>query len=285
MSQAPVPQEPVQDAQVVGTSDTGDGVVGRSRSGDGVSGVSETQAGVRGAGRLGVRGESSTGDGMSGQAGSGSGVSGISETGAGVMGKSSSGRGVHGISDGFIATVGDSVSGTGVWGRSVSGPGIYGVSDSGPAGHFEGDVEVTGDIKLSNQDGAEEFDPAHRGNIDAGTVMVIDRDGTVAESQRPYDRKVAGVISGAGDLRPAIILGKRSAQDQRIPIALFGTVNCKVDAQYGPVEVGDLLTTSATPGHAMAARDPLKAFGAVIGKALQEWTEGQGLIPVLIALQ
>ncbi len=52
-----------------------------------------------------------------------------------------------------------------------------------------------------------------------------------------------------------------------------------------PIEIGDLLTTSATPGHAMKATDPHKAFGAVIGKALRPLDRGQGLIPVLIALQ
>jgi hypothetical protein len=50
-------------------------------------------------------------------------------------------------------------------------------------------------------------------------------------------------------------------------------------------KVGDLLTTAPTPGHAMKADDPLKAFGAVIGKALRPLPDGQGLIPVLIALQ
>jgi hypothetical protein len=35
----------------------------------------------------------------------------------------------------------------------------------------------------------------------------------------------------------------------------------------------------------MKAIEPLKAFGAVIGKALRQLTEGQGLIPILIALQ
>jgi hypothetical protein len=49
--------------------------------------------------------------------------------------------------------------------------------------------------------------------------------------------------------------------------------------------MGDLLTTSPTPGHAMKADDPLKAFGAVIGKALRPLDEGEGLIPILIALQ
>jgi hypothetical protein len=66
---------------------------------------------------------------------------------------------------------------------------------------------------------------------------------------------------------------------------LIGKVYCKVDAGYGAIEIGDLLTTSPTPGSAMKANDPLKAFGAVLGKALRPLTEGQGLIPVLVALQ
>jgi hypothetical protein len=66
----------------------------------------------------------------------------------------------------------------------------------------------------------------------------------------------------------------------------MGKVYCKVDAQSGDISVGDLLTTSSTPGHAMKADDPLKAFGCVIGKALQSLPAGQkGLIPILVALQ
>jgi hypothetical protein len=49
--------------------------------------------------------------------------------------------------------------------------------------------------------------------------------------------------------------------------------------------VGDLLTTSPTPGHAMAARDHGRAFGAVFGKALAPLQSGIGLLPVLVALQ
>ena len=64
-----------------------------------------------------------------------------------------------------------------------------------------------------------------------------------------------------------------------------GKVYCRVDAQYAPIEVGDLLTTSPTPGHAMKASDPLKAFGSVIGKALRPLQSGQAMIPVLVALQ
>jgi hypothetical protein len=46
-----------------------------------------------------------------------------------------------------------------------------------------------------------------------------------------------------------------------------------------------MLTTSDTVGHAMKACDPVRAFGAVIGKALANLTDGRGLIPILISLQ
>jgi hypothetical protein len=46
-----------------------------------------------------------------------------------------------------------------------------------------------------------------------------------------------------------------------------------------------MLTTSSTPGHAMRATDPGRAFGAVIGKALGSLPSGRGLVPVLVALQ
>jgi hypothetical protein len=107
----------------------------------------------------------------------------------------------------------------------------------------------------------------------------------VRPSTGAYDKKVAGVISGAGDLKPALILDKRPELRSRMPIALMGKVYCKVDAQHAPIEVGDLLTTSPTSGHAMKATDPTKAFGAVIGKALKPLKEGTGLIPILISLQ
>lgn len=143
----------------------------------------------------------------------------------------------------------------------------------------------TGDIILQNGDCAEDFDVSESEEIDPGTVMVLDPEGRLQQSREVYDKRVAGVISGAGNYRPGIILDKKSSPRKRMPLALVGKVYCKVDAQYSPIEVGDLLTTSATSGHAMKATDPFKAFGAVIGKALRPLQTGQGLIPILIALQ
>lgn len=150
---------------------------------------------------------------------------------------------------------------------------------------FHGDIETSGDIRLTNADCAEDFDICDADQIEPGTVMVLGADGKLQPSQSAYDKRVAGVISGAGDYKPGIVLDKQQSRTGRKPIALLGKVFCKVDAEQGAIDIGDLLTTAPTPGHAMKANDPLKAFGSVIGKALRPWTEGQGLIPILIALQ
>jgi hypothetical protein len=142
-----------------------------------------------------------------------------------------------------------------------------------------------GDIRLLRADCAEDFDVSGAEEIEPGTVMVINDGGGLKASEQAYDKKVAGVISGAEGYKPGIILDQRGSQADRMPMALIGKVYCKVDARYSPIEVGDLLTTSSTPGHAMKATDPLKAFGAVLGKALHGLAGGQGLLPILVSLQ
>ena len=218
------------------------------------------------------------------------GVFGSSTENAGVVGFSKTWRGVHGHSDSNAGVVGESAGFDGVWGISHSqkNAGVSGHNDNGGlAGFFEGNVEVTGDITLtgSGQDCAEDFDISGTEQIEPGTVMVINDAGMLQQSGQAYDKRVAGVISGAGGFKPGIVLGKEQSQGNRMPIALLGKVYCKADAKYSPIEVGDLLTTSPTPGHAMKVADPFKAFGSVIGKALRPLQDGQGLIPILIALQ
>jgi hypothetical protein len=143
----------------------------------------------------------------------------------------------------------------------------------------------SGDIVLRNADCAEDFDISHSTEIEPGTVMVIEQEGKLKECDLPYDKRVAGVISGAGNYKPGLVLDKRKSIENRKSISLMGKVYCKVDAQSTPIDVGDLLTTSSTKGHAMKAVDPVKAFGSVIGKALRPLKVGTSLIPILIALQ
>jgi hypothetical protein len=108
-------------------------------------------------------------------------------------------------------------------------------------------VQVEGDNSLSGADCAEDFDVCDGDALEHGTVLVINNNGILEPSGRAYDKRVAGVISGAGSHKTGIVLDKQPSEENRKPIALIGKVNCKVDARYSPVEVGDLLTTSPTP--------------------------------------
>jgi hypothetical protein len=56
----------------------------------------------------------------------------------------------------------------------------------------------------------------------------------------------------------------------------------KVDASFGAIHAGDLLTTSANPGYAMKVIDKVAAIGAIIGKALGALDTGTGTIPGLV---
>lgn len=166
----------------------------------------------------------------------------------------------------------------------ANGTGVYGKCDGGLAALFDGDVSVTGDVQLVGADLAEQFGVVGGLAAQPGCVVVLTGDDEVRVSDEAYDHRVAGVISGAGSYRPALILDRQPGAHRR-PLALTGKVWCKVEADSGAIGLGDLLTTSAIPGHAMRAADPSRAFGAVIGKALGTLESGRGLLPVLVALQ
>jgi hypothetical protein len=62
-----------------------------------------------------------------------------------------------------------------------------------------------------------------------------------------------------------------------------GIVPCRVSAENGAIQTGDLLVSSATPGHAM--RDDTPRAGTIVGKALAPLAKGTGVIKVLVTLQ
>lgn len=145
-------------------------------------------------------------------------------------------------------------------------------------------LQITGGSDLS-----EQFDVNAINNVlKPGMIVSIDsaNPGELTLSTNAYDRTVAGVLSGAGGVKPGMLMGQAgSVADGKHPVALTGRVYCHVDASHGAIRPGDLLTTSDTPGHAMKATDHARAQGAIIGKAMSSLESGKGLVLVLISLQ
>jgi hypothetical protein len=123
--------------------------------------------------------------------------------------------------------------------------------------------------------------------ISKGSVVVIDDEhpGMLMQSERAYDRRVAGIISGANGINPGITLQQEGAFVDGQNVALSGRVYVLADATQGAIKPGDLLTTSETPGHAMRAADHSRAQGAILGKAMSTLKDGKGLVLVLVTLQ
>ena len=203
-----------------------------------------------------------------------------------------------------VGVYGETRDNFGVWGRSELAVGVLAETNNanapalearslqlnGQAAKFDGHVYVTGTIKVEQDivflnagDIAEEFDVNDSFDADPGTLMTFRSDGRLVPSTEPYDSRVAGVVAGAGECRPAMILDRRAVNGRRrAAIALMGKVYCKVDADLATIVAGDLLTSSPTQGHAMLARDTSRAYGTVVGKALSSLARGKGLIPILV---
>ena len=174
-------------------------------------------------------------------------------------------------------------TGAGAMGYSSIGPGMFAWSTVTHSLVVSGSARITGDLLaggdvITNADVAENFVAV--GTLEVGDVVVLDSSTSlgVRRADQPYDTTVAGIIS----TDPAILLP--GAVDG-VPLALVGRVPVKVDASHGAIQVGDLLTTSSTPGHAMRCDDRLQCVGAIVGKALEPLDGGTGVILVLVTLQ
>jgi hypothetical protein len=267
----------------------GFGVKGHTQ-GTGLAGVGGFHMAEEGDGGPGVLGESRRGRGVQGQGAVG--VVGIGNAWIGVFGETNApaevgSAGVWGDGKGTADGVKGVATGAGkaaVCGFQLgnNGPGVFGQGN--PAGSFQGNVvvngnlEVTGDVLLAGADYAETLSSVDD-VIPPGTVVVINGHGDVEPCAYDYDRAVAGVVSGAGDVRPAIVLDRHEAG---VDVALAGKVWCLADADITPIVPGDLLTTSRTVGHARRVDDVPRAVGAVIGKALTALTAGRGMVRVLV---
>jgi hypothetical protein len=103
----------------------------------------------------------------------------------------------------------------------------------------------------------------------SGDVVRLDpgRFKGLRRADTPYDPALAGVVSTT----PTVVMGT-SDVPEGIPVALAGVVPVKVTVEGGPIDVGDALTSSSTPGHAMRA----ERAGPTLGKAMEPFDGSQG---------
>ncbi|HET7397840.1 MAG TPA: hypothetical protein VFJ94_04900 [Intrasporangium sp.] len=111
-----------------------------------------------------------------------------------------------------------------------------------------------------------------------GMLVIVDGEGCITACEEEYDVRVAGVVSGPGNVGAVIL----DATADGVPVALLGTSWAWADAGAGAIAYGDMLTTSTKLGHARVATDRSRAFGAVVGKALTALPAGTGLVRVLL---
>ena len=212
-----------------------------------------------------------------------------------------------GSSADFFVTPGQPSSGIVLRGRDSGGSiinalgidrnGNVGIGTTAPTAKLEvnGSLKVTGAGNsvttpvLTVTGGADVAEPFHIStrDIPKGSVVVIDEEhpGQLKLSDSAYDRRVAGIVSGAGGVQPGITLSQQGVLEGGQNVALSGRVYVQADAAHGPIKPGDMLTTSATPGHAMKVSDHAQAQGAILGKAMSRLESGKGLVLVLVTLQ
>lgn len=149
-------------------------------------------------------------------------------------------------------------------------------------------LEITAGCDVSEQFDVAPASGAAAVEPEPGMVACIDptRSGKLIVSSKPYDRTVAGILSGAGGVNVGMLLTQAGELTQgEHPVALTGRVWTYCDASLGAIQPGDLLTTSSTAGHAMKVADHTAAQGAIIGKAMTGLDDGRGLVLVLVNLQ
>lgn len=122
-------------------------------------------------------------------------------------------------------------------------------------------------LSINNFDLAEEYEVDDM-TIGAGDVVRLKPSGSklvVERTDIAYDDGAIGVVS----TDPGLYLRdwKENRENGR-PVALVGRVPVKVTNENGPVNRGDYLTPSSTPGYAMKATEG----GIIIGRAMESFS-------------
>jgi len=130
--------------------------------------------------------------------------------------------------------------------------------------------------------------------VEPGDVLEFDpeRAGYYRKTRSPCSTLVGGVVS----TNPGFVLGSqvrgsdtglttddsRLVTDDSALLALLGIVPVKVTDEGGPIQSGDLLVASFTPGYAMRWDPDTDRTCGLVGKALEPLESGTGMIQMLL---
>ncbi len=133
-----------------------------------------------------------------------------------------------------------------------------------------------GSTNTDAQDVAEYY-PISDQTLQKGELVSLDSSGLLQRAKNT-DKALLGVIS----TNPGVVLGDNDyepdKQNQRL-VALAGRVPVKVNNRNGSIQPGDLITISDIPGQGQK----LVQSGWYLGKALQSFSQDQGIIQVFIS--
>ncbi len=158
---------------------------------------------------------------------------------------------------------------------------VNGTSDAEFRVSMAGATYADGAYSSAGADLAEVFDVSDL-SLSLGDLVVIDSavPGKLKKSSTSYEQGLVGVIT---DTTMAAFIGGNADGEigpgQRV-VTLLGRMSLtKVNDENGPINVGDLVTSSSTPGVAMKATKP----GPALGRALGSWSgPGQGTVEVYV---
>ena len=177
-----------------------------------------------------------------------------------VTGETGSGALVFGTSPSFTTKITVPV---------IEKSGTNGVGDIGQSGNKFGTIYGLAS-SAQYADLAEKYEAD--AEVEPGTVVHFGGEKEVSMCDVDHCQAVAGVVS----TRPAFRMNDDLEAEHVAMVALQGRVPCKVT---GPVHKGDMMVSA---GNGMARAEANPKVGAVIGKALENWEGGEGVIEVVV---
>jgi len=148
----------------------------------------------------------------------------------------------------------------------------------------DGRVSTDGAFVPNGADIAEWTPTKYAKDLEPGDLVMVDGSSpdslTKKSDGTPYSSKLMGIIS----TDPGFISGGGEAEsvhgEKDVMVTLAGRVPTKVSLENGPIEPGDFLTSSSTPGVAMKATKS----GLIVGKALESFN-ASGIGKIIVWVQ